>query len=62
MHVFSIFRPRFISLPPLYQWPKPIKRIMLATATVLCFGIYILLIAGVISLFAIILDLISFKF
>ena len=60
MQVPSILRPSFISLPPLHQWPRFIKRIMLAAATLLCIGIYVLLIAGVISLAAILFDLVSF--
>ena len=62
MQVLSIFRLHFFTLPPLHQWPKSIKRVMLAIATALCIGIYVLLFAGLISFLAIMFDFLFFRF
>jgi len=62
MQVSSIFRPMSLALPPLHRWPKPIKRLMLFTGAVLCIGIYVLLLAGVIGLLAVLFDFVSISF
>ena len=62
MQVPSIVRPSFIALPPLHQWPRSVKRVMFTIATILCISIYILLIAGVISFFAILFDVVVLTF
>jgi hypothetical protein len=51
-----------LALPPLHRWPKPIKRLMLFTGAVLCIGIYVLLLAGVIGLLAVLFDFVSISF
>ena len=62
MQVPSIFQPSFVALPPLHQWPRPLKRAMLVTATILCISTYVLLMAGLIGLLAVSFDLISRSF
>ena len=56
MQVPSIFRPSPMVFPPLHQWPRPLKRVMLTVAAVICLAIYILLIVGVIGFLAVIFD------
>ena len=53
MQLPSILKPTLsFILPPLYQWPKLLKSVILTVATLLCFGIYILLGMGLVSLLA----------
>lgn len=49
MQVPSVLKHSVVSLPPLYQWPQPVKRIILGGTIALCVGIYLLLVAGVFS-------------
>ena len=62
MQVPSIFRPPTVSLSSVHRWPRPIKRFLLAVAVLLCIGIYVLLTLGVISLMAVLWDLVIFNF
>jgi hypothetical protein len=39
-----------VSLPPMYVWPAPLKRIVLAVCVVLCLAVYALMAAGILGL------------
>jgi len=41
--------PTAASLPPLYSWPKPLKRIILIVAVGACLIAYILMLAGLVG-------------
>jgi hypothetical protein len=47
-----IFKPPATSLPPIYTWPAPLKRIILALATGACLGAYLLVIGGLLLAFS----------
>jgi len=49
MQVPSLVKPSVVALPPLYRWPTPVKRAILAVTIALCAGFYILLAVGVVS-------------
>ncbi|RME40895.1 MAG: hypothetical protein D6796_16575 [Caldilineae bacterium] len=49
MQVPSLLKPSSVALPPLYQWPTPVKRTILAVTIALCAAFYILLAVGVVS-------------
>jgi hypothetical protein len=51
-------RPSFTILPPLYIWPEPLKRVILALAVIACFSTYILLAAGLLGVLVLVLELI----
>ena len=44
------FKPPTTSLPPMYTWPAPLKRIILVLATGACLGAYLLLIGGLLGI------------
>lgn len=52
MQMPSIAKPvvPVISVPPMYQWPQFLRRVVLTAAIVLCVGVYVTLGAGLISL------------
>ena len=50
MQGFEIWRPSLDALPPLYRWPMPLKRVVLALAMVTCCAAYLILLVGAIGL------------
>lgn len=51
-------RPLFISLPPMYTWPTPLKRVILTLAASACLGVYILLLGGLLGATVVLLELV----
>jgi hypothetical protein len=48
--ILENFEPSTTSLPPMYTWPEPLKRIILILATGACLGAYLLLIGGLLGI------------
>lgn len=46
------FRPSGASVPPMYTWPRSIKRLLLAVLVLAVVGAYLLLAGGVIAFLA----------
>jgi hypothetical protein len=46
-----------ISLPPMYDWPDPVKRIVLVACTILCVIAYVMMTAGIVGLATLVLGL-----
>jgi hypothetical protein len=46
-----------LSLPPMYDWPDPVKRTVLAACTILCVIAYVVMTAGVVGLATLVLSL-----
>lgn len=49
MQVPEIIRPELVSLPPMYAWPAPLKRVVLLLAAAVCVAAYALLAGGLIG-------------
>ena len=49
MSAREIIPPAFGSLPPMYAWPAPLKKLVLVLATVACGVAYILLLGGIVG-------------
>jgi hypothetical protein len=47
--ISQVIQPNFSPPPPMYAWPTPIKRIILAAATAICVATYLLLIASLLG-------------
>ena len=45
------------SLPPMYDWPISVKRVVLAACIILCIMAYVAMTAGILSLATLILGL-----
>lgn len=48
MQLPSVFRPTFISLPPMYAWPRSVKRTLLFLSVLAVIAAYVLLTGGII--------------
>ncbi|MEM7034899.1 MAG: hypothetical protein AAF629_35495 [Chloroflexota bacterium] len=59
MQVPAIFRSSVLLVPPLHRWPQPVKRALLTAATVFCAFVYLALIVGIFSFFAILFDIVK---
>jgi hypothetical protein len=46
-----------LSLPPMYDWPSPVKRVILSACIVLCIIAYTAMAAGVVGLTTLLLGL-----
>ena len=58
MQVPSIFKPSLPATTSIHKWPRLLKRVILSLAALFCIGIYLLLAIGLISLLALMVDLI----
>jgi hypothetical protein len=59
MQLPTVFRPTFISLPPMYAWPRLVKRTVLALSVLAVVVAYILLAGGIITALAILAERVS---
>lgn len=60
MQLPAVFRPAFVnSFPPMYAWPKQVKRALLAVSVVVVLAAYALLAGGVIAVLAVLAERIS---
>jgi hypothetical protein len=41
-----------LSLPPMYTWPTPVKRVIFSLSVVFCISAYIVMAAGIVGLVA----------
>ena len=46
-----------LSLPPMYVWPTPVKRIVLGASIILCIIAYAVMAAGIVGLATLVLGL-----
>lgn len=56
MQIPAIFRLSSSSLPPLYTWPRSIKRTLLTLAVVIVISAYLLLGGGLVALLAVLAE------
>lgn len=56
MQLPNLFRPSTISVPPLYLWPRSLKRVLLAVSVVAVIGAYLLMGGGIIALLAVLAE------
>ena len=56
MQIPAIFRFSSSSLPPLYTWPRSIKRTLLTLAVVIVISAYLLLGVGLVALLAVLAE------
>ncbi|MCB0191024.1 MAG: hypothetical protein KDJ65_03700 [Anaerolineae bacterium] len=56
MQIPAIFRPSSSSLPPLYTWPRSLKKTLLTFAVLIVIGAYMLLGGGIIAFLAILAE------
>ncbi len=59
MHLPTVFRPAIRPLPPMYTWPRSIKRALLALSVIAVIMAYVLLAGGVIGALAVLADRVS---
>jgi len=52
MQLPVVFRPSGTSMPPIYTWPRSLKRLLLAILLLTVFAAYLLLAGGVIAFLA----------
>ncbi len=56
MQLPTVFRPTIGSFPPMYAWPRSVKRLLLALSVLLVIGAYLLLAGGVIAALAVLAE------
>ena len=56
MQLPTVFRPSTTSLPPLYTWPRSLKRVLLAILVLSVIAAYLLLGGGIIAFLALLAD------
>jgi hypothetical protein len=62
MQLPTVFnRSSYTSLPPMYTWPRFVKRILLSLAVVAVFAAYTFLAGGLVAILAVLADLMSFS-
>lgn len=59
MQLPTVFRPSISSVPPMYAWPRKVKRALLAVAVFLVIAAYTLLAGGLIAGLAVLADLLG---
>ena len=59
MQLPTVFRPTFISLPPMYAWPRLAKRIVLALSVLAVIVAYVLLAGGLVAALAVLAEQMS---
>jgi hypothetical protein len=59
MQLPTVFRPTFTSLPPMYAWPRLVKRTVLALSVLAVVVAYMLLAGGIIAALAILAERVS---
>jgi hypothetical protein len=59
MQLPTVFRPTFTSLPPMYAWPRFVKRTVLALSVLAVVVAYVLLAGGIIAALAILAESVS---
>ncbi len=57
MHLPIVFRPLAISLPPMYTWPRSVKRVLLAFSALLVIAAYALLAGGIVAALAVLTEI-----
>ncbi len=53
MQLPTVFRPQISSLPPMYAWPRSVKKALLAFSILMVIAAYILLAGGIIAALAV---------
>jgi hypothetical protein len=56
MQLPSLFRPSTFSIPPLYLWPRSLKRILLVISVLAVVGAYLLMGGGIIAFLAVLAE------
>lgn len=59
MHLPTVFRATTHPVPPMYAWPRSIKRALLALSVIAVITAYVLLAGGVIAALAVLADRVS---
>jgi len=59
MQLPTVVRPTINTMPPMYTWPRSIKRVILAVAVLLVITAYMLLAGGIIAILAVLAGQIS---
>jgi hypothetical protein len=59
MQLPTVFRSSSNSLPPMYAWPRAVKRTLLALSVLLVIAAYLLLAGGVIATLAVLAERVS---
>lgn len=60
MQLPTVFNTSLAALPPMYAWPRFVKRILLGLAVFAVLGAYLLLAGGLVAILAVLAD--SFNF
>jgi hypothetical protein len=53
MQLPTVFRPQISSLPPMYAWPRSVKKALLTFSILVVIAAYILLAGGIIAALAV---------
>jgi hypothetical protein len=59
MQLPAVFRPAIQSFPPMYTWPRSVKRVLLALSIMVVLAAYVLLAGGVIATLAVLAERVS---
>ncbi len=59
MQLPTVLRPTVNSLPPMYAWPRSLKRVLLGLAVLLVIVAYVLLAGGIIAALAVLAEIVS---
>ncbi len=59
MQLPTVFKPTSSSLPPMYAWPRYVKRILLLLAVLAVLIAYVLLAGGVVAIMAVLAERVS---
>lgn len=59
MQLPTVFKPTLTSLPPMYAWPRFIKRTLLVLAILAVLTAYILLAGGFVAIIAVLAERVS---
>ena len=59
MHLPIVFRPLAVSLPPMYTWPRSVKRVLLVVSALLVIAAYVLLAGGIVAALAVLAEILG---
>ena len=59
MQLPTVFKPTLASIPPMYTWPRFIKRTLLMLAVLTVLVAYVMLAGGLVAIFAVLAERIN---
>ncbi len=59
MQLPAVFRPSSRSVPPMYAWPRSVKRLLLALSVIAVIIAYLLLAGGIVATLAVLAERVS---